>query len=96
MKKLITKLFQSFEANKDGFSGRKISAMVAIVTGIYITVKLIPESAQLHALYAWQMFALVCLGLVTIPELIKFITEVKNGKNETTPTPPADNDSPAV
>lgn len=90
MKQLFIKLIQSLEANKSGFSGRKLSAMAAIVTGIFTTIKIIPKEQQLHALYAWQIFALVCLGLVTIPELIKFLSLTKNGKNdpesETNPT----------
>lgn len=86
MKEFIRKLFASLDNHSLGYSGRKISAMVGVLTGVYITARLLPSEAQLHALYAWLTFALLCLGIVTVEQIIKF----KNGQagtvTETTKT----------
>jgi hypothetical protein len=75
MKNFITKLFASLDNHSLGYSGRKLSALAGVLTGIYITVKLLPIDSQLHALYAWLLFSLLCLGIVTIQNVI----ELKNG-----------------
>jgi hypothetical protein len=76
MKTFISKLFASLDNHSLGYSGRKLSAMVGVLTGVYITIKLLPATDQLHALYAWLTFALLCLGIVTVEQIIKF----KNGQ----------------
>jgi hypothetical protein len=48
----------------------------AVLTATYATYQL-PESMLLHALYAWQLLALLCLGIVTAEQVIK----LKNGGN---------------
>jgi len=87
MKKLFDNLIKSFTTDSEGFSARKLSAFVAVITAIYVTAKEIPQDAQIHALYAWLCFALICLGIVTIEQIIRF----KNGSNDIpqngTPTP---------
>lgn len=75
MKSFIIKLFASLDNHSLGYSGRKLSALAGVITGIYITVHLLPIDAQLHALYVWLLFALLCLGIVTIQNVI----ELKNG-----------------
>lgn len=83
---MFKNLFNSFSNNPGGWSGRKLSAFVAVMVASYLTIFLLAESDRLHALYAWLTFALVCLGLVTIPELIKFLATVKgtNGASNVT------------
>ena len=80
MKEIFTKLFNSLDNHTLGYSGRKLSALSGVITAIYITVKLLPIDAQLHALYVWLLFALLCLGIVTIQNVI----ELKNGKDKPT------------
>ena len=75
MKNIFTNLFDSFKNNTLGYSGRKLSALAGVLTGIYITVKLLPITDQLQALYTWLLFALLCLGIVTLQNVI----ELKNG-----------------
>ncbi len=75
MKDLINKLLASFDTETKGFSARKLSALAGVLTGIYITLKLIPETEQIDALYAWLAFSLLCLGIVTIEQILK----LKNG-----------------
>ena len=86
MKKILTNLINSFTTDKSGFSARKLSAFVGVVTAIYVTVKLIPVAAQIDALYAWLLFSLLCLGIVTIENVIN----LKNGSK------PTNNDQPAA
>jgi len=87
MKKIFSNLINSFTTDKDGYSARKLSAFAAVCVAMYVTAKKIPEVAQIDALYAWLIFAGVCLGIVTIEQIIN----LKNGSpkqqdNEQTPT----------
>lgn len=82
MKTFITKLFASLDNHSLGYSGRKLTALFAILMGAYITMYKLPTEAYLHALYAWQILCMLCLGIVTVEQIIKF----KNGgKDENTP-----------
>ena len=74
MRKVIIGLLGSFTTLKDGWSARKLSAFAGVVVAIAVTYKL-PKDAYLHAIYAWQTFALLCLGIVTIEQIIR----LKNG-----------------
>lgn len=79
MKQLWNKLLASFDTTTHGFSSRKLTAFVSIIVAIYVTYTL-PMDMRLHALYSWQLLALICLGIVTIQNILEF----KNGSN----TPP--------
>jgi hypothetical protein len=74
MRKILTNLVASFTTDTLGFSARKLSAFAGVVMAIVVTLKL-PKDAYLHAIYAWQTFALLCLGIVTIEQIIR----LKNG-----------------
>ena len=76
MRKIINDLINSFTTDKLGFSARKLSAFAAVIVAIYVTVKLIPIAAQIDALYAWLAFGLLCLGIVTVEQIIN----LKNNK----------------
>lgn len=78
MKTFITKLFASLDNHSLGYSGRKLTALFSILMGAYITYCKLPQDAYLHALYAWQMLCVLCLGIVTAEQIIKF----KNGSKE--------------
>ena len=80
MRDFINKLVASLDNHSLGFSGRKLSALAGVLTAIYITAIELPKEAQLHALYAWLLFALLCLSVITAQNIITF----KNG-NETKP-----------
>ncbi len=78
----ITNLVRSLDNKQDaGYSARKLTGLVSIITGIVVTYHL-PGEAKLHALYSWQVLALLCLGIVTIEQIIKF----KTGQNVDKPT----------
>ena len=81
MRKIANKILNSFSTDKVGFSARKLSAFAAVLVSVIITMKKIPEIAMIDALYAWLCFGLLCLGIVTIEQII-------NLKNSNTPPPP--------
>lgn len=85
MKKIIYKFLGSFDNSTNSFSARKLTAFTAIIVSIYVTYTL-PNEMRLHALYAWQLLALLCLGIVTVEQIIKF----KNGSTDTKSPPPAE------
>jgi len=82
---IIDKLLGSFDnTTPHSFSGRKLSSFAGVVTAIVLTY-LLPDDAKLHALYAWQLFSLLCLTVITAQQIINF----KNGntpkQNESQP-----------
>lgn len=79
MKQFITKLFGSLDTTSLGYSGRKLTALFSIIVAAYVTYTL-PSDVRLYALYSWQALALLCLGIVTAEQIIKF----KGGKEDET------------
>lgn len=83
----LNDLWDSFKNNKDGASGRKLSAFWAIVVvATFISYKYTTPNNVIEMVITWLVFASICLGLVTIPELIKFLAELKNGRKEEGPS----------
>jgi len=80
MRKILNNILNSFTTDTLGFSARKLSAFVGILVAIVVTFRL-PKDAYLHAVYAWQVFGLLCLGIVTVEQIIRF----KDGKDNTPP-----------
>ena len=85
-------VWDSFKTGTAGLSGRKLAAfwsITVVATAVTFAIAFVVykrnENAAvlylLYALFAWLIFGTVCLGLVTIPELIKFLAELKNGKS---------------
>ena len=77
MRRFITKLFASLDNHSVGYSGRKLSALATTLTAIYIATTLLPETDRIYGVYACFAYAAVCLGLVTIPQLIEFLSGKK-------------------
>lgn len=73
-------LYQSLMTSAGGFSGRKISAFVAIGIAMIITLRNTNTESLTTILSIWLIFALLCLGLVTFEQLIK----LKNGSSSIT------------
>ena len=87
MKQFISKLFGSFDnVTNNSYSGRKLSAFAAVLTAIYLTIHELPAYAQLHALYAWLTFSFLCLGIVTVEQVIRFKSGQTGTTTETTAT----------
>lgn len=79
--KFWKKLIESGDnIHKDSFSARKLSAFVAVMTAIYLSNKYCTTDVLDYVITAWLLFALLCLGIITIEEVIR----LKNGN----PPPP--------
>jgi hypothetical protein len=79
----INNLVRSLDNTQNsGYSARKLSALVGVLVAVYTTIKLIPKEYLIEALYAWLAFALLCLGIVTVEQIIKF---KGGGNNDSTP-----------
>jgi len=77
----INNIVRSLDNKQDnGYSARKLSAFAGVMVAIYTTLKLLPSEYLIEAIYAWLVFALLCLGIVTIEQVIK----LKNGNTPTT------------
>ena len=83
----LNDIWNSFKNNADGVSGRKLSAFWAIVVvATFISYKYTTSANVFEMVIVWLTFACICLGLVTIPELLKDLVQLKNG-NKPTDTP---------
>jgi len=90
---LIQKLVASFDNSADGFSARKLSAFIGVTVSVVATFRFVDDKTVVEALMVWLVFALLCLGIITAEQLLKFykkdggkIEEEK--KEETPPTDP--------
>ena len=79
MKSFISNLFGSLDNHSLGYSGRKLTALFSALMGAYITFFKLPIEQQFNALCVWLLLCVLCLGIVTFEQIIKF----KNGKDET-------------
>lgn len=75
MKTFITKLFASLDNHSLGYSGRKLTSLFCVLYAAYLSKDLESEN-RLHACYAFLTVGLLCLGIVTVQNIIDF----KNGK----------------
>lgn len=83
---IADKVLGSFDnITNNAFSGRKLTAWWAVLVGTAVTYAL-PDDAKLHALYAWQLLALLCLGIITFEQIIKLRTGQTGTTTETTTT----------
>ena len=78
MKSFISNLFKSLDNHNLGYSGRKLTALFSVLMGAYITFVKLPLEQQFNALCVWLLLCVLCLGIVTFEQIIKF----KNGKDE--------------
>jgi hypothetical protein len=72
---MFKKLVASLDNTSLGFSGRKLTALFSVIIAAYVTYT-VPLDVRLYALYSWQALALLCLGIITIEQVIK----LKNGQ----------------
>lgn len=78
MEKIIKNLILSFKVGEGGFSGRKLSAFFSVILCGAITYQYIKVEYLTEVLMVWLSFALLCLGIVTIEQIIKLKHEVLN------------------
>lgn len=83
----IKKIEASFDNTPDGFSARKLSAFAGVIVAIIATFRFVDEKVIISALGVWLIFAMMCLGIVTAEQLLKFY---KKGGDETPTSPPVE------
>lgn len=76
IKQIFSDLYYSIFNNEKGASARKLTALAAFWTAFELSQKLEGDN-RLYAVYAFLGTGLLCLGIVTVANLI----ELKNGKN---------------
>jgi hypothetical protein len=75
IKEFIKNIVNSLYNNDEGFSARKLTALAAFWTAFELAQTLEGDN-RLYAVYAFLGTGLLCLGIVTVQNLIEF----KNGK----------------
>ena len=87
MKKLFAKLVASFDMTHNGFSGRKISACIAVIVAVHLSEKFASATNVEYIINSWMLFALLCLGIVTVEQILRFKSGKEIDKNEPSPKP---------
>lgn len=87
MKKIFSDLVASFNTEPGGFSARKLSAFfaVVIVAGSITHMHANPSNVEALVLI-WLCFAMLCLGLITVAQLVELRTGVVTKKETKTVT----------
>lgn len=83
MKSIIFNLLASFTNDHGGYSARKLSAFFGVILSAYVTIKHAGSENTVELVLSWLGFALLCLGIVTVQQIIDF----KNGKKNEDPKP---------
>jgi hypothetical protein len=79
MKRIFNYIFHSFTNSPEGFSARKLAAFTAVVTAVVSTFYFGHNEVVNELILIWLTFGLLCLGIITVQQIIEF----KNGS-----TPP--------
>jgi len=70
MRQVVRNVLLSLTTEKGGYSARKLSALVGVITAIYITGRFGDDRNVVELTMVWLSFALLLLGVVTIEQLI--------------------------
>jgi hypothetical protein len=90
VKTFFKKLLSSFDNSPGGFSARKLSAFTAVMAvSVIITHRYTTPENLRDILIVWLTFALLCLGIITAEQVIRF----REGK-ENKPTAQTETESP--
>jgi hypothetical protein len=76
---LITRLINSFDNDSPGFSARKLSAFTGVVVAIIATFEFVDNTTITTVLGIWLIFSLMCLGIITADQLLRYL---KGSKEE--------------
>ena len=72
---MVADLINSLNNEPTGFSARKLSAFVAVIVSVVITERYTSVANLDNVVTIWLGFALLCLGIVTLEQIVK----LKNG-----------------
>ena len=75
---LWDKLVASFDNSTDGFSARKLSAFTAVMVALVATFRFADDKVIVHTLMVWLTFALLCMGIITAEQILKFYKREDN------------------
>jgi len=78
--KPIIDVYNSFFNNDKGFSYRKLYAILAMHYAFALQQSIVDDTIKKWVIFGWMTLGATCIGLVTIPDLIKFL----NKKDENT------------
>lgn len=85
------KLELSLDNTPEGFSMRKLQAVAGLVVAISATFRFVDDRVIIWALGIWLTFVLMCLGIVTAEQILKFYkksdNDVAKSPTEVPPTP---------
>ena len=76
MKKIFDSLLSSFDNETKGFSGRKLTAFWLVIVVTWLHYNYVDKSIVVDVIQTDLVFIAVCLGLVTVQQIVDF----KNGK----------------
>lgn len=77
---LIRDLYNSFQNKPEGFSARKLSAFTGVTVAVIVTMRFCNDRLLVDVITVWLLFALLCLGIITLQQVIDF----RGGKSTTT------------
>jgi len=89
------KLVSSFDNSADGFSARKLSAFTAVIVALVATFKYVDNNVIINTLMVWLVFALLCLGIITAEQILKFYKKDAD-KTSVPPKEEESNDDPKI
>lgn len=76
--KFLKDIFGTFSTTEGGHSARKWSAFAAFFMSAYLSIKHTDASNVITIVLIYLIFSLLCMGLVTVQDIIKF----KGGSDE--------------
>ena len=82
--KPISDMYNMFFNNDKGFSLRKFGFVAAVIFAYLAFNRLKEEKYILDSGNIWLIFAGICIGLITVPDLIKAVTTIFKGKTDET------------
>jgi hypothetical protein len=71
-KSLAAAVLGSFHNRPDGLSARKLSAFAGVMVSLWITQKYTSVETLEGVLMIWLGFSLLCLGIITFEQIIRF------------------------
>ncbi|HXP52193.1 MAG TPA: hypothetical protein VN922_19710 [Bacteroidia bacterium] len=76
--KPVFDLYHSLFNNDNGFSYRKLMAGFSVfMTAYKLSMSVTDNELKVKLVIVWLIFGAICIGLVTIPDLIKFLSANK-------------------
>lgn len=77
---LVFDLWASFKNSPGGFSARKCTAFLCVVVAAYTTYRHANEHNLTTVVLIWLGVGLLCLGIITMEQIITFKNGNDNGK----------------